>query len=96
MNINPISILLGLLGIGGLAYGIDQHEKLRKEQFDNRMRLHRLESKLATKEAELAQLISKLGEKNHQVQTLASEVKRLRSERATLKQVVSREPNDYV
>jgi capsule polysaccharide export protein KpsE/RkpR len=68
-----------LLGIGGTAYGVDQHQKRKKEQAANRARLQQLEAELATKELQLASLRALLGDKNEQVRILAAEVARLRS-----------------
>ncbi|QRK08551.1 hypothetical protein JQX13_53155 [Archangium violaceum] len=68
-----------LLGIGGTAYGVDQHQKRKKEQAANRARLQQLEAELAAKEQQLALLRALLGDKNEQVRILAAEVARLRS-----------------
>lgn len=84
MNPNLIwKIIAGigaLLGIGGGAYGYDQHKKRQAEQSGFRAELRRLETRLSTKEAELAALSARLGEKNNQVRTLAAEVQQLRAE----------------
>ncbi|ATB29951.1 hypothetical protein [Melittangium boletus] len=68
-----------LLGIGGTAYGVDQHQKRKKEQAANRARLQQLEAELATKEQQLASLRAFLGDKNEQVRILVAEVASLRS-----------------
>lgn len=82
---NPLVILrivaaIGtLLGIGGTAYGVDQHQKRKKEQAENRVRLQQIEAELASKEQQLATLRASLGEKNEQVRMLAAEIARLRN-----------------
>jgi chromosome segregation ATPase len=68
-----------LLGIGGTAYGVDQHQKRKKEQGANRARLQQIEAELASKEQQLASLQALLGDKNEQVRILAAEIARLRS-----------------
>lgn len=68
-----------LLGIGGTAYGIDQHQKRKEEQAANRARLRQIERELAAKEEQLASLQALLGDKNEQVRILAVEVARLRN-----------------
>lgn len=67
-----------LLGIGGTAYGIEQHQKRKEEQAANRARLRQIEAELAAKEEQLASLQALLGDKNEQVRILAVEVARLR------------------
>ncbi len=82
---NPLAIwrivaaVGALLGIGGTAYGVDQHQKRKKEQAANRARLRRIEAELASKEQQLATLQALLGDKNEQVRILAAEVARLRN-----------------
>lgn len=71
-----------LLGIGGTAYGVDQHQKRKKEQAANRARLQQLEAELAAKEEDLASLQARLGDKNEQVLILAAEVAQLRTSAA--------------
>ena len=68
-----------LLGIGGTAYGVDQHQKRKKEQSANRARLQQIEAELASKEKQLASLQALLGDKNEQVRILVAEVARLRN-----------------
>lgn len=81
---NPIVILRiiaavgALLGFGGTAYGVDQHQKRKEEQAANRALLQRLEAELAAKEQQLASLQAILGDKNEQIRILAAEVARLR------------------
>jgi len=81
---NPIMIwrivaaVGALLGIGGTAYGVDQHAKRRQEQAANRARLQQIEAELDDKEQQLALLRAMLGAKNEQVRILAAEVARLR------------------
>jgi capsule polysaccharide export protein KpsE/RkpR len=83
---NPIVIwrivaaIGALLGIGGTAYGVDQHQKRKKEQAASRARLQQIEGELASKEQQLASLQALLGDKNEQVRILAAEVTRLRNE----------------
>lgn len=67
-----------LLGIGGFAYGVDQHQKRMKEQAVNRARLQQIEAELASKEQQLASLQALLRDKNKQVRILAAKVARLR------------------
>ena len=66
-----------LLGIGGVAYGVDQHQKRENEQAANRARLRQIEAELASKEQQFASLQVLLGEKNEQVRILAAEIARL-------------------
>lgn len=74
-----------LLGIGGTAYGVDQHRKRKKEQAANRTRLQQIEAELASKEQQFSSLQARLGDKNAQVRTLAAEVARLRNAANKLK-----------
>ena len=74
----PIAIG-GLLGTGGVAYGVDQHQKRKKEQAAHRARLRQFEAELATKEQQLESLQALLGTKNEQVRILAAEVVQLRN-----------------
>lgn len=70
----------GLLGVAGVAFGVDQHVKRKREQRANRARLQEIEEELASKEAELTILASTLGEKNDQVRILAVEIEMLRDQ----------------
>lgn len=80
---NPLVILrfvaaVGcLVGIGGAAYGVDQHQKREREQAAYRARLRQIEAELASKEQQLASLQMLLGDKNEQVRILAAEIARL-------------------
>lgn len=69
-----------LFGIGGVAYGADQHNQRERDRAEFRARLEQLEKALSEKEVELAALRARLGEKNDQVRILAEEVQRLRRE----------------
>lgn len=80
-----IAAVGALIGIGGGAYGADQHAKRRREQAENRARLAQIEAELASKERELESLRRRLGDKNDQVRTLATEVMRLRATAATVR-----------
>jgi capsule polysaccharide export protein KpsE/RkpR len=73
------------VGIGGVAYGVDQKNKREQERENFRSQLDRLEKDLSAKESELAQLRSRLGEKNDQVRTLAAEIERLRQNIASMR-----------
>ena len=75
-----LALIGGLLGIGGMAYGINEHQKRKDEQAANRALLLQVEGALAAKEQELASLRARVGNKNEQVRILAAEVERLRSE----------------
>ena len=82
----PILTAIGaLLGIGGTAYGVDQHQKRKQEQAAFRARAQQLEKELAAKEGQLNALHRRLGEKNAQVLGLAREVERLRGEMGEMK-----------
>jgi len=74
-----------LIGIGGTAYGVDQHQKRKQEQEAFRARLQQLEQELVAKEGQLNMLRRRLGEKNAQVLALAEEVERLRGEMGAMK-----------
>ena len=63
--------ILTLFGVGGTAYGYDQHQKRRMEQAEYRR-------ELARKEAQLRDLEKRLGSHHEQVRALAAEVERLR------------------
>lgn len=73
-----VAAIGALLGIGGAAYGVDQHQKRKQEQAANGARLREIEAELGRKEQQLASLQALLGEKNNQVRSLAAEVARLR------------------
>lgn len=73
-------IIVGLIGVGGAAFGVDQQQKRKKEQASFRAQLQTLNARLSGKEAELAELCARLGEKNEQVRVLAEEVQHLRRE----------------
>lgn len=82
----PILTVIGaLFGIGGTAYGVDQHQKRKQEQAAFRARLQQLEEELVAKESQLNALRTRLGAKNAQVMALAQEVERLRSEMGVMK-----------
>lgn len=90
-SVNPIVIYrilaasCGLLGAAGVAFGVDQHVKRRQEQEANHAHLQGLEEEFASKEAELASLISKLGAKNDQVRILAAEIEMRREQASALR-----------
>jgi capsule polysaccharide export protein KpsE/RkpR len=73
-------VIVALLGVGGVAYGVDQGQKRSREQAAFRAKLKQFEDDLTKKETELEKLRARLGEKNDQVRALASEVQRLRRE----------------
>lgn len=76
----PIVAAIGtLFGVGGTAYGVDQHQKRKKESAAFRARLRELEAELTSKEQQLDMLCAMLGDKNEQVCVLAAEVDRLRN-----------------
>lgn len=83
MNGRVIAYIIGaigaLFGIGGAAYGADQHKKRKEEEEAFRARIQQLEAQLAGKEAQHAQLFARFGEKNEQVRSLAAEVTNLRA-----------------
>lgn len=68
-----------LLGVGGTAYGVDQHQKRRKEQSANRACLQQVEAEVASKEQQLGLLQALLSDKNEQVREFAAEVAQLRN-----------------
>ncbi|WP_110017206.1 hypothetical protein [Plasticicumulans acidivorans] len=74
-----IGIISLLFGTGGIAYGLDQRQKRKKEQAANRARLQQIEAELTLKELQLVSLRNLLGDKNEQVRILATEITRLRS-----------------
>jgi chromosome segregation ATPase len=83
MNGRVIAYIIGaigtLFGIGGAAYGADQHTKRKAEEQAFRARLQQLQTQLAGKEDEFAQFFARFGEKNDQVRSLAVEVTNLRA-----------------
>ena len=74
-----VAAVAALLGIGGAAYGVDQHQKRKTEQAATRALLQQIEAELATKEQQLASLRAMVGDKNEQLRILAAEVARLRN-----------------
>jgi hypothetical protein len=68
-------LVLALFGIGGAAYGYDQHAKRKQERSAFRARLAELEIRLADAEA-------RFGRQSAQFRMLAAELERLRRERA--------------
>lgn len=73
-----------LLGIGGAAYGVDQHLKRQKEQEMFRAELARMRKRMDEREAELARLRKRLGDKCDQVRKMAAEIESLREEIAAM------------
>ncbi len=65
-----IGIALSLLGIGGSAYGYDQHRKRHRERADYRPELKRLEERLREVE-------SRCGRQSTQFCAIAAELERL-------------------
>lgn len=63
--------VLALFGIGGTAYGVDQHQKRKREQEAYR-------AELARKEAQLRDLEIRFGRQSEQFKAMAAEVERLR------------------
>jgi hypothetical protein len=63
--------LLAAFGVGGTAYGYDQHTKRQRELGEYRR-------ELARKEKELAELEARCGQGDAQVRALAAELVRLR------------------
>lgn len=74
-----VAVVGTLFGIGGGAYGLDQHLKRRKERAAFRALLERLKAQLAKRKRDLASLVRRFGKKNRQVRTLAAQVQRLRN-----------------
>lgn len=83
----PLLVFFAVLGIGigGAAYGVDQHQKRKQEQERNRARLQQIEAELALKEQQLTSLRVLLGRKNEQVRDLTAEVVRLRNAASELR-----------
>ena len=76
-------IIVGVMStVASALYGVFQHTKRKQEQAAYRKALHRLEAQLTSKEAELASLRKRFGEKNDQVRDLAHKVEKLRAELA--------------
>lgn len=73
-------IASGLVALATAIFGVDQHQKRQRDQARFRAELQRLDGRLSSKEAELADLSARLGKKNNQVRTLAAEVRQLRAE----------------
>lgn len=78
-----------LVGLAGFVYGVDQHEKRKAEQEQNREVLERVMAMLMQREAELVQWQAILGPKNDQVRALAQEVVNLRQQRNDLEQRIT-------
>lgn len=73
-------IASGLVALATAIFGVDQYQKRQRDQARFRAELQRLDGRLSSKEAELADLSARLGKKNNQVRTLAAEVRQLRAE----------------
>lgn len=88
---NPLLIwriataVAALLGIGGAAYGRDQHQKRAKEQAANHARLQEIESEVSGLRAEIESLQGCLGDKNEQIRVLSAKVVRLCAEADALR-----------
>lgn len=74
-----------LIGIGGAAYGADQHTKRKKEEEMFRAELTRKNERMAKMEAELEVLGERLGNKCDQVRKMVAEIETLRDEIAAMK-----------
>lgn len=88
---NPLLIwriataVAALLGIGGVAYGRDQHQKRAKEQAANHARIQELESEVTRLCSERESLRGLLGDKNEQVRMLAARIDQLHAEADALR-----------
>lgn len=77
----PLLIIAAVLfGVGGFVTAADERDKRIKEEQQFRATLERLEAELAAKEQRLADLRTRLDEKNDQVRILAAEVEMLRAQ----------------
>jgi capsule polysaccharide export protein KpsE/RkpR len=89
MNGKIITYMIGgiglLIGVMGSAFGLDQQKKRESDATKYCDRLQVLEANLTTKEEQLADLQSRLGEKNDQVRALVVEIQRLRDDIANMK-----------
>lgn len=77
-----------LVAVAATIFSVDQYEKRQMEQIRFRNALESLESRLASKETELHELVSRLGEKNEQVRVLSQELHRLREEVSLARRMV--------
>ena len=77
-----IAGIASLIGVGGAAYGYDQHDKRKKEQARSRQAITRLKVKIGRKEAQFAKLRPRLGSKNAQIRALADEIGGLQAQLA--------------
>jgi hypothetical protein len=68
-------LIIVLFGIGGTAYGMDQHQKREAEEIRFREELERLKARVDDAEA-------RSGRQSAQYQELAGELERLRQSRA--------------
>lgn len=75
-----IPVIAVLFGLFGVAHGADQQSARKREQALFHASLARLQLALFLKEAELADLCARLGEKNSQVLSLAACVNQLRGQ----------------
>jgi hypothetical protein len=71
----PLIIAAVAFGIGGIAYGCDQHSKRANEQSEFRSYRRKTEKKVSDLE-------TRLNEKNRQVRVLSEELKRQRRKSA--------------
>ena len=77
-----IAVVGSLVGVGGVAFGVDQQDKRIAEQEHFRRKIRRLEKLVAIREQEYDTLVFRLGRKNSQVRKLYGKIKRLRAELA--------------
>jgi hypothetical protein len=75
----PIAAVGALLGVAGIVYGMDQHQKRKEEQAVYRNSLDQLLDDFFEREEQLASLHILLNNKNEQVRSLSTEVVRLRN-----------------
>lgn len=68
-----IGIAGSLLGIGGVVYAVDQHEKANRIQRDYRSKVGAWEAMQEESEAAAADLVARLAVKNDQVRYLSTE-----------------------
>lgn len=80
--VNGIIAIVGFLfGVGGVACGVDQYQKRKKEQEENRARLQENDATLAANEQLLTALKARLNDKNGQIYALDALLRTRASER---------------
>ena len=69
-----LGLIIGLIGIGGYAYGADQHQKRRNEKDS-------FSEEIRKKEEQLADLEARFGRQSEQFKVMAEELRRYKQQK---------------